>query len=123
MTEVSDLYGASLTTTPLLLLAAMASTKVFGPLPSIRRTPRRRRRDRWHRFLDVAAVCFAAASFLVSLLVLAGALSDGSSTRTVVAVGLFFAALGPFLHVGVTVWKLYDGPETHDPTPGTAPSG
>lgn len=107
-TEISDLYAASVTATPLLLLTALAQTRVFGPLPSIRRTPTRQRRDRQDLAFDLAAVSLAALSFFLSLVVLAGGLPDSPTTRAVVAIGLGLAALGVFIHVGVTVWRMYD---------------
>lgn len=109
-TAAVDLYAASLTATPILLLTALAQTQVFGPLPRIRRTARRRREDRRHRALDLMAVALAAASFFVSLGVLAGGIPEGPFTRTVVAGGLGLAALGLFLHVGVSVRMLYEPP-------------
>ncbi|WP_380164828.1 hypothetical protein [Jannaschia sp. R86511] len=94
------------------MLTALAQTRVFGPLPSIRRTPTRQRRDRRDLALDLAAVGLAALSFFLSLIVLAGGLPDSSTTRALVATGLGLAGLGVFIHVAVTVWRMYNAEPT-----------
>lgn len=101
------LYGAVLTTTPLLLLA-LATTAgaldIFGPVDHARYPRLGKVSDVW---ADAGALLFMAGGAFISVLVLAGVIDDTRTWRYATAAALVLSILLVFLVASLQVWRRY----------------
>jgi hypothetical protein len=100
--RVFDLYAAAVTSGPFLLLVLANETRVFGPMPG----GAHRRTGKIDLTLDLFVVIALAAAFFLSTVELVQE-RDDALVRQLVGYGLGIGALGAFVHVAATVWRLH----------------
>lgn len=99
-----DLFAATVTSVPFLLLSLLKDTFIFGPAPG---GPAHRRRGSIADLcIDLFAVFMLAVAFGVALRELATG-HNGAVARTLAGWGLALGASGVFIHVGVAVFRLH----------------